>query len=93
MGQDEIFVGVCAVLREKLNIDSSRVSFDTDIVSDLQLDSLGQITLMFELENRFRIYLDPDELTTIRTLGDVVREIARRWKTSASVPEHGAYQP
>jgi acyl carrier protein len=44
-------------------------------VEDFALDSLKQLTLIVETENRFRVRLDLDPEAQIETVGDLVRAI------------------
>jgi acyl carrier protein len=41
------------------------------LVEDLGFDSLKLLTLAAEIENRFRVTLEPDEEAGIATLGDL----------------------
>jgi acyl carrier protein len=43
------------------------------LVEDLHLDSVGLLTLAVEVEDRFRICLDPEDEAAIRTVGDLER--------------------
>lgn len=57
------------------------LSRDLRLIEDLDLDSLKALTLAVEVENRFRVCLDPEIETTLTTVGDLVdmvrRELAR----------------
>jgi acyl carrier protein len=44
-------------------------------VEDLELDSIRALTLAVEVENRFRIRLDPETESRIATIGDLVAAI------------------
>ena len=48
------------------------------LVEDLELDSLKALTLAVEVENRFRIFLDPELESTIVTVGDLVSAVRGR---------------
>jgi acyl carrier protein len=71
MTRDDIFEGVRSVLREKLCVEQA-VELGTEIAADLQLDSVQQLTLVVELENRFEICFEPGDEHGIVTLADVV---------------------
>ena len=45
---------------------------DLRLIEDLELDSLKALTLAVEVENRFRVRLDPEIETMISTVGDLV---------------------
>ena len=51
---------------------------DMRLAEDLALDSLKLLTLAVEIENHFRICLDPDEDQELETVGDLVLEIRRK---------------
>ena len=46
------------------------------LIEDLRLDSLRMLTLAVEVENRFRVRLDPEEEAAIETVGDLARTVA-----------------
>jgi len=48
------------------------------LVENLGLDSLQRMTLAMEIENHFRICLDPEDEAAIETIGDLVRTIERK---------------
>jgi acyl carrier protein len=53
------------------------LSRDLRLVEDLELDSLKALTLAVEVENRFRVCLDPELEATIVTVGDLVDMVRR----------------
>ena len=71
MRRAEIESGIAAVAREHLGFTGA---FDPRLrlVEDLGFDSLKLLTLAAEIENHFRITLDPDEEARLATLGDLV---------------------
>ncbi len=71
MKRAEIEAGIEAVAREHLGF-AGRFDPRLRLVEDLEFDSLKLLTLAAEIENRFRVMLDPDEEAAIATLGDLV---------------------
>lgn len=51
---------------------------ETRIGDDLELDSLRRIELVIEIENRFRVILEPEDEARIGTLGELADVIAHR---------------
>lgn len=51
---------------------------------ELGLDSLGTVDLMIQLEDEFGISVEPDDLGSIRTVGDLVLLIENKAKSSTS---------
>jgi acyl carrier protein len=74
-----ILDGVSRVFAEHLQIPD--VSETTHLFRDLKLDSLQQLTLVVELENRFRLRFESSDEEGIETVGDVVDAVARRLET------------
>lgn len=48
------------------------------LVEDLALDSIQRLTLAVEVENRFRICLDPEDEEGIETVGDLAAVVERK---------------
>jgi len=71
-----IFEGVRQVFADELRVHD--VTEDTHLLRDLKLDSLQQLTLVVELENRFRVAFENDDEAGIERVGDVVDLLARR---------------
>ena len=60
------------VLREQCDVDPQRVNESASLQADLNLDSVGLLSLALELENRFEIYLGEDTNNPPQTVGDVL---------------------
>ena len=76
MPRAEILEGVRRVFADELKIES--LTEETHLVRDLKLDSIQQLTLVVELENRFRVAFGQGDETGIENVGDVVDLIERR---------------
>ncbi len=57
---------------------------DMPLVETFELDSVKQLTLLIELENRFRIRLDDQDEASLATVGDLVDVIGRKVAGRAS---------
>jgi acyl carrier protein len=76
----EILEGVRKVFADELKIEG--LSEDTHLLRDLKLDSIQQLTLVVELENRFRVAFGEGEETGVESVGDVVDLLERRLSRS-----------
>lgn len=74
MTPEEILAGIEAVAREHIDFEGD-LRPEMRLVEDLELDSLGALTLAVEVENRFRIRLEPEIEAEIETVGDLVRVV------------------
>ena len=76
MPRAEILAGVRKVFADELKIEA--LTEETHLVRDLKLDSIQQLTLVVELENRFRVAFGQGDETGIERVGDVVDLLERR---------------
>ena len=77
MNRDEILAAIDRVAREHLDLGIP-LRREQRLVDDLELDSLKALTLAVEVENRFRIRLDPDIEAELETVGDLVDAVGRQ---------------
>ena len=63
-----------SLLSEQLGFDEEMITESTSF-EDLGADSLDLVELMMSLEEEFSISADEEELTDIKTVGDVVKLI------------------
>ena len=74
MTDSEILDGVRSVARLHLDLEGE-LGPETRLVEDLELDSLKALTLAVEVENHFKVRLDPEVESKIATVGDLVAAI------------------
>ena len=72
-----ILSGIREVLHQHLGWEGA-LSMDMRLVEDLRLDSIRLLTLAVEVENRFRVRIEPEAEARIRTVGDLVEAVAVR---------------
>jgi acyl carrier protein len=70
--RDGILEGIAEVAQKHLEWSGS-LTPEMRLVEDLELDSLKALTLALEVENHFRVCLDPD--AAIETVADLVAAI------------------
>ncbi len=74
---DEIVEEIARILREELG-HARAVRLEDELARDLQLDSVGVLTLVVGLENKFRMALDEQDAVGVRTVADLVALVQRR---------------
>ncbi|HET7785352.1 MAG TPA: acyl carrier protein [Myxococcales bacterium] len=74
---DEVLREIRRVLREELGIGRDPLP-DDDLIADLQLDSVGLLTLVVGLEDRFRVALEEEDAAAVRTVNDLAALVLRR---------------
>ena len=79
---DEVAEKVIATLASVKRIPAEKITVDTNL-QEMGIDSLDVFTLLFELENAFKISIPDDDVRSIKTVGDIVTGIK---KILASAP-------
>jgi acyl carrier protein len=70
-----IFEKVQKIISEQMGIDEDEVTLESNIVDDLDADSLDVIELLMMLEEEFDIEITDEEAEKLVTVGDVVEYI------------------
>lgn len=73
---DEVAQKVIAALASVKRIPAETISLETNL-QDLGIDSLDVFTLLFELENAFKISIPDDDVRSIKTVNDIVAGIKK----------------
>lgn len=71
----EISAKVKAIIVEKLVIDESEVTNDSNFMSDLGADSLDTVELIMEFEKEFDLQIPDDDAEKITTVGEAIKYI------------------
>ena len=74
----EISSKVKAIIVDKLVIDESEVTNDSNFMSDLGADSLDTVELIMEFEKEFDLQIPDDEAEKITTVGEAIKYIEER---------------
>ena len=74
----EISSKVKAIIVDKLVIDESEVTEDSNFMSDLGADSLDTVELIMEFEKEFDLQIPDDEAEKITTVGEAINYIKER---------------
>lgn len=61
-----------AVLEEAINVDPDKVVPEARLKEDLEIDSLSAVELSLELETKFDITIDDEELANLVTVQDII---------------------
>jgi acyl carrier protein len=73
---DPVAEKVIATLASVKRIPADKITVDTNL-QELGIDSLDVFTLLFELENAFKISIPDDDVRSIRTVNDIVEGIKK----------------
>lgn len=70
--QAAVYGMVQRVFAELFEIDESRLTMETKLYEDLDIDSIDAVDLIVRLKDETNIKMSPEQYKKIRTIGDVV---------------------
>jgi len=73
---DAVAEKVIATLASVKRIPAEKITLETSL-QDLGIDSLDVFTLLFELENAFKISIPDDDVRSIQSVNDIVEGVKK----------------
>jgi len=70
--KEEIYPWVVHILHEMFELDKSKITLDTHLYSDLDIDSIDAVDLAVKLKQLTGKRLQPEVFKSVRTVQDVV---------------------
>ena len=71
------FETIKSLIGEQLKIDPAKITRDSRLMEDLKADSANIMVMIMDLEDRFGITVEDDQIMRMRTVGDVVDYIEK----------------
>lgn len=68
-----VFEKVKTIIAEELNIDPAKITMESNLVEDLEADSLDAVEIIVRIEDEFNLQVEDDAAESVRTVGDLVR--------------------
>lgn len=68
-----MFEQVKAIILETLNCDEEKITMEASLMDDLEADSLDAVELNMAIEDSLGIAVSDEELSKMKTVGDIVR--------------------
>ena len=72
MKKEELFEEVKKILTEKFEIEESNITLDSNIVTDLDLDSIDIIDLIVTLNNMLKLNVSAADFKDKRTFSEIL---------------------
>ena len=72
-----VFEDVKAMIAKQLKADPATITRDTRLVEDLKADSANVMVMIMDLEDKFGIMVEDDQIMKMKTVGDVVDYIEK----------------
>ena len=70
-----VFEKIRDIIVEQLSVDKSLVTADTNLMKDLEADSLDAVEIIMGIEEEFGIEIPDDEAEKFQTVGDLVKYV------------------
>jgi len=90
--QDAVAEKVISTLASVKRIPADSIQLETNL-QELGIDSLDVFTLLFELENAFKISIPDDDVRSIRTVSDIVGGIKKLLAAASPETSLGSVTP
>lgn len=75
--QEEIVAGIAEIVEEVTGIEASEVTIEKSFVADLDIDSLSQVEIAVQLEDKYGVKIPDEDLAGLRTIGDAVAYVQK----------------
>ncbi len=72
-----IFDTVKAMIAKQLKVDEASITPASRLVEDLKADSANVMVMIMDLEDKFGIMVEDDQIMKLKTVGDVVSYIEK----------------
>ena len=73
--KEDIYNKLCEILSEEFEIDKAAITYEANLFTDLELDSIDAVDLAVRLQQYSEKRISPEEFKQIRTINDVVEAI------------------
>ena len=71
------FETIKSLIGEQLKVDPAKITRDSRLMEDLKADSANIMVMIMDLEDRFGITVEDDQIMKLKTVGDVAEYIAK----------------
>jgi acyl carrier protein len=78
MTENEVFEELKKIIADNFEIDPAQVTRESNIVTDLDLDSIDAIDMVAELQKKVGCRLSAEDFKSVKTVGDIVKVVADR---------------
>lgn len=72
MDRNEVFEKLKGILADKLTVEESIIEPTSNIIEDLEADSLDIVDMLMEIESEFGVTIPDDKIEDLKTVNDVI---------------------
>ena len=70
-----IFEAVKSMIAKQLKVDEAAITADSRLIEDLKADSANVMVMIMDLEDKYGIMVEDDQIMKLKTVSDVVAYI------------------
>ena len=75
ISDEDILLRLKGVLHDTFEIDPAKVTPETHLFTDLELDSIDAVDLAIQVQDMTGMRIKPEDFKNVRTVGDVVATV------------------
>lgn len=83
MNQQQLFEEFRGLLHEEFSIPEDKITLDSRLMDDLDLDSLDFVSASLAVEDKWGVKMEDEDLAEIKTVRDAVDFMAARLGTAS----------
>ena len=72
-----IFDTVKSMIAKQLKVDEASITPESRLIEDLKADSANVMVMIMDLEDKYGIMVEDDQIMKLKTVGDVVAHIEK----------------
>ena len=78
-------MGIISETIQRVSAQARGNSITTEslLLEDLALDSLDLVAVILQLQDEFQVEIDPDEITALRSVGDLIGTLTKHIRAAA----------
>lgn len=80
MNDEKLKEEVINLIADTLEVDPSDITEKSNLVSDLEMESLDLVSLVVAFENKFNTEIPDNEIKNLQTVGDIIEFIKKQGK-------------
>ena len=77
MSEPEIIEKLKTILADNVDMMPENLTMDTKLISGLGMDSIGLLSMVWEIEKQFDVHFSDDDVINLITVGDIVRYLTK----------------
>jgi acyl carrier protein len=74
----EIIDDVKKIIEDKLGVNAEQITMEASFIDDLGADSLDQVELVMDFEDKFEVDIPDEDAEKMRTVGEAIEYLKKR---------------